>query len=44
MYELYDLMDDRTVRLFGSREALRRFITSAAGRHYVSRGYAWRRR
>ncbi len=43
MYEIYDLIDDRTVRLFPSRQALRRFLTSATGDWFVSRGYGWRR-
>lgn len=44
MYELYDLMDNRTVRLFGSRQSLRTFLTSTTGQWFVSRGYGWRRR
>ncbi len=43
MYEIYDLIDNRTVRLFTSKRHLRAFLSSDTGAWFISRGYSWRK-
>ncbi len=43
MFELYDKLDNRTVRLFTNRRALKAWLARPAADYFVSRGYGWRR-
>ena len=43
MYELYDQLDNRTIRLFPSRKALKAWLARPTAGHFLSRGYGWRR-
>ncbi len=43
MFALYDKLDNRTIRVFASRKALRNWLSRPAADHFVSRGYGWRR-
>jgi hypothetical protein len=43
MYAIYDKLDNRTIRVFPNRKALKAWLQRPAAAHFVSRGYGWRR-